>query len=221
MLFSVVIAEDHDVTRRGVRSVLENRMEARVSATTRDGLEVKSLLDEHNPELLILDLGLPGLNGLDILQQVDTGRNGPNVLILSVKDEDAYVSEALNSGASGYVLKGSPATDLISGIRTVMSGERYLGNGLSDTLLRTDPQTDATAKERYEELTSREREVLQLTAEGLTSKEIGEKLHISHRTAQKHQQNIREKLDLRNSAEMVRYVVEHNPTPDGNEVVAV
>ena len=221
MLFSAVIAEDHDVTRRGVRSILENRMEARVSATTRDGLEVQPLLDEHSPDLLILDLGLPGLNGLDILQEIDTTAQQLRVLVLSIKDDDSYVSEALNSGASGYVLKGAPAEDLIEGIESVMRGERYLGNGLSNTLLQTDPDTDEMAQDRHEALTSREREILQLTAEGLTSKEIGEKLHISHRTAQKHQQNIREKLDLRNAVEMVRYVVEHNPTPEGSEAVTV
>jgi DNA-binding NarL/FixJ family response regulator len=123
MLFSAIIAEDHDVTRRGVRSLLETEMEARVSATTRDGLEVPALLDEHNPDLLILDIGLPGLNGLDILHEIKTERQDLEILVLSIKDEDAYVQEAFSNGASGYVLKGAPAEELMDGIRAVMNGE--------------------------------------------------------------------------------------------------
>ena len=221
MLFSAVIAGDHDVTRRGVHSLLENQMEARVSATTRNGLEVLPLLDEHDPDLLILDLGLPGLNGLDILREIRTERQDLDILVLSIKDEDEYVAEALNNGASGYVLKGSPAEDLMEGIRTVMRGEQYLGKGLSPSLLDTDPSGNEHAKDRHESLTEREREILQLTGEGLTSKEIAEEIYISHRTVEKHRQNIREKLDLRNSMEMVRYAVEHSPTPEGNSKVSV
>jgi DNA-binding NarL/FixJ family response regulator len=221
MLFSAIIAEDHDVTRRGVRSLLETEMEARVSATTRDGLEVPALLDEHNPDLLILDIGLPGLNGLDILHEIKTERQDLEILVLSIKDEDAYVQEAFSNGASGYVLKGAPAEELMDGIRAVMNGETYLGDGLPDSLLETDPSVDEDVRDRHEVLTEREREVLQLTGEGLTSKEIGRALHISHRTVDKHRQNIREKLGLRNSMEMVRYALEQNPTPDGNGDVSV
>jgi DNA-binding NarL/FixJ family response regulator len=159
MLFSAVIAEDHDVTRRGVRSILETRMEARVAATTRDGLEVPSLLEEHAP-------------------------------------------------------------DLMEGIRAVVNGRRYLGEGLSDALLDLTEEA-ASAESRHEQLTSREREVLQLTGEGLTSKEIADQLYISHRTVEKHREHIREKLDLDHSMEMVRYVLEHTPNPEGNEAVAV
>lgn len=218
MLFSVVIAEDHDVTRRGVRSLLETQTEGRVEATTNDGLDVRPLLEEHDPELLILDLGLPGLNGLDVLHELQP--EDVNVLVLSMKDDDNYVTEALRKGALGYVLKGSPASDLIEGIRAVVKGERYLGDGLSDSLLETSADADLPTS-RHERLTEREREILQMTGEGLTSKEVGEKLYISHRTVEKHRENIREKLDLDNAMEMVRYVVEHTPTPDGHKAVAV
>jgi len=215
MLFSAVIAEDHDVTRRGVRSLLESQMEGRVCATTRDGLEVQPLLDEHDPDLLILDLGLPGLNGLDILHELNTDRQDLDILVLSVKDDDEYVVEALRNGASGYVLKGAPAEELMGGIRAVLKGEQYLGNGLPDTLVEQDPSVDEEVRDRHEILTDREREVLQLTGEGLTSKEIAEKLYISHRTVDKHRQNIREKLELDNAMEMVRYALKQNPVPEG------
>lgn len=205
MLLSALIVEDHDVTRQGLKSLLENRLEARVAATTGDGLDAVPLLEEHEPDLLILDLGLPSLNGLDILHKIQQLDPPTEIVVLSMHGEDSYVGEAFQLGASGYVLKGSPLSELIEAIKAVMRGEKYLSSDLSEDLLESVEQPADEPVDRYQTLTDREREVLQLTAEGYTSREIGENLCISHRTVEKHRENIQAKLELRNAVEMTAY----------------
>ena len=128
--------------------------------------------------------------------------------------EESYVGEALELGARAYVLKGSPLDELTAGIRAVMNGDRYLGSELSEDLLDTRPTIESQEQDRYQTLTEREREVLQLTAEGYTSREIGDKLHISHRTVDKHRENVQKKLDLRNTVEMATYAHRKGLLPD-------
>lgn len=217
MLLSALIAEDHDMTRQGIRSVLEDRLDARVCAATGDGLEVFSLLQEHNPDLLVLDLGLPHLNGLNVLRKIQESTLSVQVVVLSMHAEDIYVSKAFELGTSGYVLKGAPQEELTSAIRAAVRGDRYLSNELSDAVLESQ-SGEAGAGDRYENLTDREREVLHLTAEGYTSREIGERLHISHRTADKHRENIRSKLELKNVAEMTAYAHQHGIIPGQDEL---
>lgn len=207
MLLSAIIAEDHDITREGLRSLVSNQMDARVAATTGDGLDVAPLVREHEPDLLILDLGLPHLNGLDILRKIRKTDRAMRVVVLSMHGEDSYVQDALRLGAEAYVLKGSPLEELTTAIRSVMRGETYLGSDLSDELIKASPESPQDS----DMLTDREREILQLTAEGYTSREAGEKLHISHRTVEKHRENIKEKLDLRNAVEMATYAHKHHP----------
>ena len=204
MLISALIVEDHDVTRQGLQHLLENQLEARVVATTGDGLEAISLLEEHEPDLLVLDLGLPSLNGLDILRRIRSLNLATKVVVLSMHGEDSYVTEAFRLGAKGYVLKGSPLSELTEAIKSIVKGEKYVSSDLSEDLITTDP-VDADVGDRYDTLTDREREVLQLTAEGNTSREIGERLGISHRTVEKHRENIQAKLELRNTVEMAAY----------------
>jgi DNA-binding NarL/FixJ family response regulator len=204
MLISALIVEDHDVTRQGLQHLLENQLEARVVDTTGDGLEAISLLKEHEPDLLVLDLGLPGLNGLDILRRIRSLDLPTKVVVLSMHGEDSYVTEAFQLGAQGYVLKGSPLSELTEAIQTTFKGQKYVSSDLSEDLIATDP-AESTVDDRYQTLTDREREVLQLTAEGNTSREIGERLGISHRTVEKHRENIQAKLELRNTVEMAAY----------------
>jgi RNA polymerase sigma factor (sigma-70 family) len=204
MLFTALVVEDHDVTRQGLRLLLENQLEARLVGDTGDGLEAISLLEEHNPDLLILDLGLPSLNGLDILRKIQRLDLDTKVVVLSMHGEDSYVTEAFQLGAKGYVLKGSPLDELTEAIRTVLNGEKYISDDLSEELITAERSEDQI-RDRYETLTDREREVLQLTAEGHTSREIGDRLEISHRTVEKHRENIQAKLELRNTVEMAAF----------------
>lgn len=214
MLASVLIAEDHDVTRQGLQSLLENQLEARVVATTGDGLETFSLLEEHKPDLLVLDLGLPHLNGLDLLHKIRKRNLSVRVVVLSMHGEDSYVSEAFQLGASGYVLKGSPLEELTEAIQTVFEGGTYISEDLSEDLINRSQPTEEDVLDRYKTLTEREREVLQLTAEGYTSREIGDQLCISHRTVEKHRENIQAKLELRNAVEMATYAHKRGLIPE-------
>jgi len=213
MLISALVAEDHDVTRQGLQALLTEQLDARVVATTGNGLEVVPLVEEHEPDLLVLDLGLPHRNGLDILQKVQSLSVSTKTVVLSMHGEDSYVSEAFQHGASGYVLKGSPLSELTDAIQHSMKGKKYLSEELSEDLLRPDASTDTGTTDRYENLTEREREVLQLTAEGYTSREIGEKLYISHRTVDKHRENVQAKLELRNTVEMATYAYQRGLIP--------
>jgi len=205
MLATALIVEDHDVTRQGLESLLENQLEARLVGTTGDGLEAIELLEEHEPDLLVLDLGLPSLNGLDILRRIQSLGLSTTVVVLSMHGDDSYVTEAFQLGADGYVLKGSPLDELVEAIRSTMRGDKYVSSDLSEDLIASEHTADEV-RDRYQSLTNREREVLQLTAEGYTSREIGDRLHISHRTVEKHRENIQTKLELRNSVEMAAYV---------------
>lgn len=204
MLVSALIVEDHDVTRQGLKHLLENQLEARVVGATGNGLEAIDLLEEHDPDLLILDLGLPGLNGLDILRKMQDRNLSTEVVVLSMHGEDSYVSEAFQLGAKGYVLKGSPLDELLEAIRVIMTGQKYVSSDLSEELMSTQ-EASAETQDRFETLTEREREILQLTAEGNTSREIGDRLNISHRTVEKHRENIQAKLELRNTVEMAAF----------------
>lgn len=203
-MISALIVEDHDVTRQGLEHMLSNQLEARVVDTTGDGLEAISLLKEHEPDLLVLDLGLPSLNGLDVLRRIRQLDLSTKIVVLSMHGEDSYVSEAFQLGAQAYVLKGSPLDELIDAIKRIMKGETYVSSDLSEDLM-TAQDTASGPKDRFDTLTDREREVLQLTAEGNTSREIGERLGISHRTVEKHRENIQAKLELRNSVEMATF----------------
>jgi len=209
MLLSAVIAEDHDVTRQGLQRILEDRLEVRIVAATGSGAEVVPLVDEHGPDLLILDLGLPDVNGLTILDRLYRRDNPVTVVVLSMQDEDVYVSEALQKGAGAYVLKGSPIQELIDAIRSAMNGDVFLSEALPTAHLETKPDTEPPP-DRYSTLTEREREVLELIAHGRSSDAIGEKLQISPRTVDKHRQNLKAKLELRNSVELTRFFLESN-----------
>jgi DNA-binding NarL/FixJ family response regulator len=218
MLVSALIAEDHDLTREGIRSLLEDRLEARVVATTGDGLEVLPLLNEHEPDLLVLDLGLPHLTGLEILRAIQERGLSVQIVVLSMHAEDAYVSDAFDLGVSAYVLKGDSTDEVVAAIRAAVAGDRYLSSGLSEEVLASTRSAEGGAGDRYERLTGREREVLQLTAEGYTSKEIGERLYISHRTVDKHREHIRDKLGLDSSVQMAAYAHRRGLIPASPEL---
>ncbi|HUF10042.1 MAG TPA: response regulator transcription factor, partial [Rhodothermales bacterium] len=160
------------------------------------------------PEILILDLGLPGMNGFDVLRQVRRLSPDPKVIVLSMHGDAEYVVQAFRDGAAAYVLKGSAAGDLLEALKVVRRGETYLGRGLPPSILKSsDLQEDLSDQDRYSTLTHREREVMQFIAEGLTSQEIGERLFISRRTVDKHRERIMSKLDLKNQTEIVRFAL--------------
>lgn len=208
MTVRVLLADDHPIVRQGLRRLLESKPEFQVVAETGDGLEVLPLVEEYHPDVLIVDLMMPGLNGLEVTRQVCQRMENMRVIVLSMHKDDGYVIQALRNGATGYVVKDTGPKELVEAIHQVMQGRRYLSPVIAERLAEQDITfTGGQPEDPYEQLTSREREVLQLVAEGYTSQEIASRLSISPRTAEKHRANVMQKLGFQNQREILRYAI--------------
>ncbi len=206
----VVLADDHNVVRQALRKLIDAEQDLKVVGEARDGIEAVNLVMDLQPDILVVDLMMPGLNGLAVTHQVRKRAPGTGVVVLSMHADDAYVLKALKSGASAYVLKDSDSTDLIRAIRRAADGRRFLSSPLSERAMDAYLQkAQSSYIAPFDLLTPREQEVLQMTAESLTSSEIAERLYISPRTVEKHRSNLMFKLGLHRQSEVVRYAVEH------------
>ncbi len=213
---TIALADRHDLIRQGMRSLLENEPSLAVVGEAADGWAALELVNRLHPSVLIVDFSLPGLNGMDVTRNVAKRFPQTRVLVLSAQADEAYVLESLKSGATGYALKQSGIDELIQAVREVAAGRRYLSPTLSERAIevymsRRQEQDNELGAQGP--LTSREREVLQLVADGLTSAQIAEKLSISPRTAETHRANMMRKLGLRNQAELIRYAIQHHIVP--------
>ncbi|RME45679.1 MAG: DNA-binding response regulator [Chloroflexi bacterium] len=214
---TIVLAEAHEIFRKGVRTLLDAETEFRIVGEVANGLEALEMVERQQPDVLILALRLPGLGGVDVTREV--GRRSPHtqVLILSSYSDEAHVVQALKSGATGYLLKSSSAADLIEAVRTVAAGKRYLSPVLYERAIEAYIQfmeeSDDTTLDRYETLTVREQEVLQLVAMGCTSEEIASLLGISSRTVEVHRRHVMQKLGLRNRAALIRFALRRGIIP--------
>jgi two-component system response regulator NreC len=205
---TIVLADDHQVVRKGLKALLDAEEDFRVVGEAGDGLQAIRRVELTSPRVLVLDLMMPGLNGLDVIPEVKKHSPHTQVVVLSMYSNEAYVLEALGSGASAYVLKDSTSDDLVHAVREAAAGRRYLSPPLSDRAIEVYQQkAKATSLDRYETLTIREKEVLHLTAEGCTSSEIAVKLGISGRTAETHRSNLMHKLDLHTQADLIRFAI--------------
>ena len=206
-MITAIIADDHDIVRRGIRGILEADRTCQVVAEAADGLTAAQLVEKLKPALLILDLNLPRLHGLEVLRQVRTTSPLTRVVVLSMHNDEPYVIEALRSGAMAYLLKGSESAEISHAVREVLGGRRFLSAQLSEwaiTALTTKP---ADAADVLATLSPRERTVLQLAAEGHSNPEIAEKLFISPRTAETHRTNLLRKLGLQTQTDLVRFCI--------------
>jgi DNA-binding NarL/FixJ family response regulator len=211
---TIVLADDHQVVRQGLRALLEAEPDFSVVGEAGDGLEALQQIERLKPDVLVLDLMMPGLNGLEVTRQTDKHSSHTRVVILSMYANEAYVLEALGNGASAYVLKDSSSADLVQAVREVAAGHRYLSPPLSDRAIEAyQEKAKAAALDNYETLTTREREVLQLAAEGHTSAEIAARLGISPRTAETHRANLMHKLNLHTQADLIRYALRRGIIP--------
>jgi DNA-binding NarL/FixJ family response regulator len=211
---TIVLADDHQLVRQGLRALLEAEQDFRVIGEAGDGLEAVRLVERLTPNVLVLDLMMPGINGLEVTRQLKKGAFQIGIVILSMYADEAYVFEALGNGASAYVLKDSNASDLVHAVREVAAGRRYLSPPLSDRAIEIYRETvRATVIDKYETLTTREREVLHLSAEGCTSSEIAARLGISSRTAETHRSNLMHKLGLHTQADLTRYALRRGIIP--------
>lgn len=205
----VLLADDHAIVRRGLRSLLETEPGLDVVAEAGDGLEAIKLAEEHEPDIAILDIGMPKLNGIEVAARLQKLRRPPQVIILSMHADESYIIRALSAGARAYLLKDATDEDLIPAVRTVASGKPFFSPAVAGVLvddyvrqLQTRGLTDS-----YHLLTDREKEVLQLLAEGRSNKEVAQILNLGLSTVETHRSNLMQKLNLHNTAEIVLYAV--------------
>jgi DNA-binding NarL/FixJ family response regulator len=204
---TVVLADDHDIVRRGVRSVLQADGRFSIVAEVADGLSAVQTAERLKPHLLFLDLSLPRLHGLEALRQIRICSPNTKVLVLSMHNDEPYVIEALRSGAAAYILKGSESEEIIRATQDVLAGRRFLSAPLTEWAISALAVKTPDSSDPYNTLSPREREVLQLAAEGLGAGEIAEKLFISTRTAETHRANLMRKLNLQTQTDLVRYAI--------------
>ena len=217
MTVTVILADDHPIVRQGLRHLLEAEPDLKIVGEAEDGLQAVQLAEKFKPRVLVVDIMMPGLNGLEVLRQVKERSPATSSIVLSMQSADVYVVEALKSGASGYVLKETGPSELVNAVQQVISGKRYLSPRLSERLIDVLLQsTGELTLDPYETLTNREREILQMAAEGLTTAAIAKRLSISPRTAELHRGRMMDKLGLNNQTELIRYALKRGILPLDN-----
>ena len=212
---TVLLVDDHHVVRRGIRALLENEAGIQVVGEAGTGAEAARFTQQLKPDVLIIDLMLADMSGLEVIRQLRKRAPATSAVVLSMYGNDCYVVEALQAGAKAYVLKDSPPEELMRAVREAALGRRYLAPPLSDRaievyLLRSeDSQLDP-----YDMLTSREREVLHLAAQGMTSSETANRLCISPRTVEVHRARVMQKLGLHNRTELIHFAIRRGIIPE-------
>jgi len=207
---SIVLADDHPVVRRGLRDLLEAEPGFSIVGEAGDGLEAVGLVERLHPDVLVLDLMMPSLSGVEVLRITRQRSPDTRVVVLSFHSTNAFVAEALRNGATGYVLKGCSEEIVLRAVREAAAGRRYLSPSVTAVALDAYVQQAKSGPlDPHETLTPREHEVLQLAAEGKTNPEIAKRLHISARTVENHRSNLMHKLGVHNQSELVRYALRH------------
>ncbi len=206
----VIIAEDHTIVRKGLCALLQGEPDIEVVGEAENGREAIKIVEKLLPDVVVMDIAMPGLNGLDTTRQLKKRFPKLKILILTMHDNEEYIFETLRAGASGYLIKRSAPNELISAIQSVYRDESFLSPAISKKVIEGFVQSGGQAvieDEYYMKLTVREREVLQLIAEGNANREIARLLHISIKTVESHKAHIMEKLDIRNIAELTQYAI--------------
>jgi DNA-binding NarL/FixJ family response regulator len=216
---TLFLADDHPVVRQGLRVLLEAEPDFRIIGETGDGLEVSRLVELLHPDVLVLDLLMPGLGGLDIAREVQRHSPATKTVILSMYSNIAYVAESMKAGANAYIPKKSTAEELVTAIRAVMAGQIYISAMFSDETKNIEERLEKLRQQAgetldpYDTLTRRERVVLHLVGEGLTSAQIAERLVLSPRTVDTHRRHMVRKLGLSGQAALVRYALQRGIIP--------
>jgi DNA-binding NarL/FixJ family response regulator len=203
----ILLADDHTLVRAGIRSLVQALPGIQVVAEAGDGREALSLIETHQPDVALLDIAMPGLNGLEVAAQVADNFPFVRVIILSMHANEEYVLRALRAGAAGYLLKDADTAELELAIRAVTRGETYLSPAVSKHVTQYVRRVGEGAHSAFERLTPRQREVLQLVAEGHTTQEIACMMNISVKTVETHRTQLMERLDIHDIAGLVRYAV--------------
>jgi len=205
----VLLADDHTLMRRGLRLIVEQQPDIVVVGEAEDGRQAVALSASVKPDVAVLDIGMPNLNGIEAARQITDGESGAAVVILSMHADETYILRALKAGARGYLLKDSAESDLVRAIRSVAEGKSFFSPAVSKVLLEdyVKKLQRTGSEDSYDLLTPREREILQLVAEGKSNKEVANLLHLSVYTVETHRANMMEKLKLKSVPELILYAV--------------
>lgn len=209
MATRILIADDHGVLRAGLRALLNAEADLEVVGEAADGNMALSLAQDLLPDVILLDISMPGLNGIEVIQNLMRMQQNTNVLILTVHEDEGLLQEAFRLGAKGYIVKRAVESELINAIRAVSRGDLYVHSAMTHSLVKGLSPTPPQEEEGITALTRREVEILRLIAQGFTNRQIAEKLSISVRTVESHRANLMGKLNLGSRVELVRYAREH------------
>ncbi|MCX8062820.1 MAG: response regulator transcription factor [Anaerolineales bacterium] len=209
MKIRILLADDHTILRDGIRSLIEDEPDMEVVGEAEDGITVVKLADSLKPDVILMDLAMPLLNGLEATRQIRKMNPHAKILILTMHENEEYIRQVLAAGAMGYILKDAAARELLGAIRSVNKGEVILSPAIT-RLIVTDYLRwgDLSSRDSSDGLTDRERQILQLIAEGYTNKQIAEILSISIKTVQAHRLNLMKKLDLHDRGELIKYAIQ-------------
>jgi len=206
----VILAEDHTIVRKGLLSLLKTETGIEVVAEAEDGRQAIEKVAQLKPDVVVMDISMPSLNGLEATRQIKKNYSNVKVLILSVHTDEEYIFQALRAGASGYLVKKAAPMDLINAIQALDRGESFLSPSISKKVIEEyikNASNMSETEDRTETLSGREREVVQLIAEGLSNQQLAELLHVSVKTVETHRARIMKKLDIHNTAGLTKYAV--------------
>jgi DNA-binding NarL/FixJ family response regulator len=207
--YRVILADDHILVRRGVKRILEENKNLEIVGEVGDGLELLNTLNKIEADMIILDVSMPNLRGIEAIPEIRHVRPEVKVLILTMHKEEEYLYQAISAGANGYLLKEDAEKELFSAIENIQNGKIYISPGLTDQSMQNwaRMRRGEEDSQRADALTVRQREILKMIAEGKSNKEIGDMLCISVRTVERHRANMMDKLKIRKTAELVQYAL--------------
>jgi two-component system response regulator NreC len=214
-MINIVLADDHNIVRKGLQALLSAEADFKVVGEAGNGLESIELVEKLKPDILVLDLMMGGINGLEVIRRLAKKQIEIGIVVLSMHSDESYVLEALRSGARAYILKDNTMEELVFAIREVSAGRRYLSSPLSERAIEAYTKKTAVKNDDpYQQLTSREKEILQMAVQGISNADIANRLFISPRTVETHRANVMHKLGIRSQAELLRFAIMRGLIPD-------
>jgi DNA-binding NarL/FixJ family response regulator len=204
----ILICDDHTLFVEGIKAMLRNESSLEIIGEARDGRQAVELVKELKPDVLLMDVSMPDMNGFDATRRIHEFNPAVKVLMLTMHDEEELVARCLEAGAAGYIIKDAPASQLLYAIETVQKGEKYLSPSVLKKVVDGYVKNTNRPQTSYDRLSAREREVLKLLAEGLSVKEIATHLNLSVKTVDVHKYNLMKKIDVHSSAELIKYAIQ-------------